>query len=130
MPERGEALLRSRRQKLEKLRSDGVDPYPPRYRRTCTNAAAIASFQEEEAQSGQRVNSAPVRLAGRVVSMRVMGKASFMDIRDGSGKVQAYFRRDLLGDAYQLVKGLDLGDFLGVVGPLFRTTTVPLTLNC
>ena len=129
MPERGEALLRSRRQKLEKLRSDGVDPYPPRYRRTCTNAVAIAGFQEEEAHSGQGVRSTPVSLAGRVVSMRVMGKASFLDLRDGSGKLQAYLRRDVLGDAYQLVKGLDLGDFLGVVGPLFRTSTGEITVE-
>ena len=58
-----------------------------------------------------------------------MGKAAFLDIRDGSGKIQAHLRQDILGDEYRLVKDLDLGDFLGATGPLFRTRTGQITVE-
>ena len=61
--------------------------------------------------------------------MRVMGKAAFLDLRDGSGRVQAHLRRDILEDQYHLVKELDLGDFLGVNGSLFRTRTGEITVE-
>jgi lysyl-tRNA synthetase class 2 len=63
------------------------------------------------------------------MSMRVMGKAAFLDLRDGSGRVQAHLRRDILEDQYHLVKELDLGDFLGVSGALFRTRTGEITVE-
>jgi lysyl-tRNA synthetase class 2 len=62
--------------------------------------------------------------------MRVMGKASFFDLRDGSGRIQVYLRRDALGDeAYEALNDLDLGDFLGVTGTLFRTRTREITVD-
>jgi len=63
------------------------------------------------------------------MSLRVMGKAAFLDLRDGSGRIQAHLRRDILDDQYQLLKELDLGDFLGVTGPLFRTRTGEITVE-
>ena len=129
MPERGEELLRSRRDKLEHLRQQAIDPFPPRYQRTSDALEAVARFEDEEKRTGEGVRSEPVRLAGRIMSLRVMGKAAFLDLRDGSGKVQAHLRRDVLGDQYQLLKELDLGDFLGVGGVLFRTRTGEVTIE-
>ena len=63
------------------------------------------------------------------MSLRVMGKTAFLDLRDGSGKIQAQLRRDVLDDQYQLTKQLDLGDFLGVTGPTFRTRTGEITVE-
>ena len=116
MPERGEDLLRNRKEKLEHIRQLGLDPFPPRYQRTSTALDAVALFREEEERHGEGARTAPMSVAGRIMSMRVMGKAAFLDLRDGSGKIQAHLRRDVLGEEYQLVKDLDLGDFLGVSG--------------
>ena len=129
MPERGEELVSNRRDKLEHLRQLGIDPFPPRYHRTCCASDAIALFQQEEKSLGEGVHTAPVSVAGRIMSLRLMGKAAFLDLRDGSGKIQAHLRRDVLGDQYEHIKELDLGDFLGVSGPLFRTRTDEITVQ-
>ena len=129
MPERGEDLLRNRKEKLEHIRQLGLDPFPPRYQRTSTALDAVALFREEEERHGEGARTAPMSVAGRIMSMRVMGKAAFLDLRDGSGKIQAHLRRDVLGEEYQLVKDLDLGDFLGVSGALFRTRTGEITVE-
>ena len=128
MPERGEDLLSSRRAKLDRLRQRGIDPSPPRYIRTRTNEKAVADFQNNETAE-QPVDAEFLSLAGRIISMRVMGKAAFMDLRDGSGPIQVHLRRDLLQEDYELIKDIDLGDFLGVTGPLFRTRTGELTVE-
>ena len=129
MPERGEQLLRSRRDKLQHLREGGIDPFPPRYQRTSTVLDAVALFEEEERKLGEGARTAPLSVAGRIMSLRVMGRAAFLDLRDGSGKIQAHLRRDLLGEQYQLIKELDLGDFLGVSGAMFRTRTSEITVE-
>ncbi len=129
MPERGEDHLRSRRQKLERLRQLGIDPYPPRYHRSRSAAGAVALFEEAERNDGAEARTEPVSVAGRIMSLRGMGKATFLDLRDGSGRVQAHLRRDVLGDGYGLVRELDLGDFLGVTGPVFRTRRGEVTVE-
>ena len=129
MPERGQELLRNRRDKLEHLRQLGIDPFPPHYHRTCSVSDAIALFQQEEERLGEGVHTTPVSVAGRIMSLRIMGKAAFLDLRDGSGKIQAHLRRDILGDQYEHIKELDLGDFLGVSGLLFRTRTDEVTVE-
>ena len=129
MPERGEELLRNRRDKLERLRQQGIDPYPPRYRGASSIHDAICLFQDEEKRLGDGARTETVSVAGRIMSLRLMGKAAFLDLRDGSGKIQAHLRRDLLGDQYQLIKELDLGDFLGVGGSVFRTRTSEITVE-
>ena len=129
MPERGEDLLRSRRDKLDHLRQLSIDPFPPRYHRSSTTADAVALFQEQEAREGEGARTQPVSVAGRVMSLRGMGKATFLDLQDGAGRIQAHLRRDILPDQYQLVRELDLGDFLGVSGPLFRTRTGEVTVE-
>ena len=129
MPEREDDLLRSRRDKLEHLRQRDIDPFPPRYLRSSTALDAIDLFQEEEKSQGEGTRTSPVSIGGRIMSLRVMGKAAFLDLRDGSGKIQAHLRQDILGDQYQLLKDLDLGDFLGVSGALFRTRTGEVTVE-
>ena len=141
MPEREDGLLGSRQTKLNRLRERGVDPYPPRFRRTADAAAAIAAFEAAEpvepapgvefriAHPDAAVETPQHSLAGRIMSMRVMGRAAFLDLRDGSGTVQAMLRQNLLGEDYDLLKDLDLGDFLGVTGPMLRTRTGQVSIE-
>jgi lysyl-tRNA synthetase class 2 len=129
MSSRREEFYRQRRAKLARLRERGIDPYPPRYRRTHTTAEALYAFQAWE-EAGAAKPAPDVRVAGRIMAMRDMGGATFVDLRDGSGKLQAYLRRDVLGEeAYEGLRDLDLGDFLGVAGSLFRTRTGELTID-
>ena len=129
MPERGEDLLHNRREKLERLRQRGIDPYPPRYHRTVSAQDAVDFFHQQEDQLGGGVRTPTVSVAGRVTSSRIMGKAAFLDLKDGSGRIQAHLRLDVLGDSFQITKDLDLGDFLGISGPLFRTRTGEVTVE-
>ena len=129
MPERGNELLRNRREKLNNLRRLDIDPYPPRFKRTATAGEAVALFQSEEKAKGEGAHTAPVSVAGRIMALRVMGKNAFTDLKDGSGKIQVHLKKDILGEDYQLIKELDLGDFLGVSGQLFRTRTAEITVE-
>jgi lysyl-tRNA synthetase class 2 len=110
-----------RRLKLARMVEAGIDPYPPRTQRTHTTAQAIAALEALPAGAEPLV----VTVVGRLVSVRVMGKSSFAHIEDGSGRIQLYLRRDLLGEeAYTVFKrDLDLGDFVEATGSLFYTRT-------
>ena len=123
-----EANLESRRAKLERIRQRGVDPYPPRFERSCTATEAIARFEAEES-AGSSENVDNLSVAGRIVSMRVMGRAAFLDVRDSSGIVQAMLRQNVLQDDYAVLQDLDLGDFLGVSGNMMRTRTGQPTIE-
>jgi len=129
LSDRGEELIEQRRAKLERLRARGYDPYPARYQRTHTaqQAADLLAHQEQ----GSGAPEQEVSVAGRVTARRVMGKRTFVDLRDGSGKIQADLRRDVLGDDNYnaLVDLVDLGDFVGVTGTLFRTRTGEPTIE-
>ncbi|MDX1622781.1 MAG: lysine--tRNA ligase [Gemmatimonadota bacterium] len=115
--------LVARRSKLEELEERGVDPYPSSWEVTATAAELLAAYEDE----GPTMEAA---IAGRIVSMRVHGKSTFLHLADASAKIQTYLRRDVLGEeAYGLVDRLDLGDFLGVVGEVFRTRTGEVTLR-
>ena len=123
-----EANLESRRAKLERIRQGGIDPYPPRFERSCSASDAIAMFEASES-TGSTESTANLSLAGRIVSMRVMGRAAFLDLRDSSGVVQAMLRQNVLGEDYALLQDLDLGDFLGVSGNMMRTRTGQATIE-
>jgi len=116
-----------RLQKLAALRAAGIEPYPARFSCTHTAAEALEAFTSSES----RTEPSTVRTAGRLMSIRVMGKASFAHILDGSGRIQIYLRQDEVGeDAYELFrKGFDLGDFVGVEGRLFQTRTGEVTIR-
>ncbi len=110
-----------RRLKLARLREAGIDPYPARARRTHTAAQAIAALET----MAEGVEGEAVTVAGRLVSIRVMGRSSFAHLEDGSGRIQLYLQRDSVGEGlYTLFKqNLDLGDFVEATGSLFRTRT-------
>ncbi len=121
MTTRDEESFELRNEKLGRLRARGVDPYPPRFHRTHTSAEAIRSFEEWE-EAGSKGEAPSVTVAGRMTALRKMGKATFVDLRDGAGKIQVYLKSDVIGDkAYAVLGDLDLGDFLGVRGNVFRT---------
>ena len=123
-----QANLDSRRGKLDRIRERGIDPYPPRFQRSCTADEAIKLFEAAEADETPERATA-VSVAGRIVSMRVMGRAAFLDLRDSSGVVQAMMRQNMLGDEYAILQDLDLGDFLGVGGDMMRTRTGQPTIE-
>jgi lysyl-tRNA synthetase class 2 len=120
MTTRLDRIVQQRQQKLERLRAHGTDPYPHRYHRTHTaqEAATLLKQKEEGLSQVDEVN-----VAGRIMAIRQMGKSSFADIRDSSGKIQLLFQNT---DQYnesnrELFKDLDIGDILGVEGTLLRT---------
>src|SRR4030043_1905527 len=117
-----------RKQKVTRLRARGVDPYPHRFEQTHTAQEAIAALESREtgSQAKSRVfgQDTPVSIAGRIMAIRKMGKASFFDIRDGSGKIQLLFQTaNYNEDQSELFKDLDIGDIIGVEGSLLRTRT-------
>ena len=116
-----------RLKKLAGLRAEGIDPYPARFSCTHTTVQAIQAFVAHEGQGEAPV----VRVAGRIMALRSMGKATFVHIQDGTGRLQLYLRQDHVGEpAYQFFgKSFDLGDFIGVEGPLFRTRTGEVTVD-
>ena len=112
----------ARRDKLAELVKRGVVPYAYRFDRTASTRDAVAGFREGD--------ETEQRLAGRLVALRPHGKTTFGHLGDGAGRIQLYFKRDTLGEAlYELVDLLDLGDVIGVAGPLFRTKTGEVTLR-
>ncbi len=122
-------LMRQRHLNREKIAELGVDPYPGKCERTHANAEVIAAYGELDRE--QLAERKPrVAVAGRVLLIRDMGKASFMTIRDGSADLQLYVRKDRVGEeAFKVYKATDLGDFIGVAGDVFRTKTNELTVN-
>jgi lysyl-tRNA synthetase, class II len=123
-----EELLQQRLMKLARLRARGIDPYPPRFDRTHSATDAAAALEEWEASSAGDPPAATV--AGRVAALRPMGKAAFIDLRDGTGRIQVSARLDHLGEAgFETLKDVDLGDILGAGGRLFRTKTGEITVD-
>ncbi|MCX6008185.1 MAG: lysine--tRNA ligase [Chloroflexi bacterium] len=114
---------------LSRIINRGINPYPHKFHRTHTSSEAIELFKKS-AGASPTASPPEVSLAGRVTAARFMGKAAFFDIRDGSGKIQAFFRRDSLGDEnYELLRDIDLGDFIGVKGTLFKTRSGEITVE-
>ena len=119
-----------RRQSLDELRQMGIDPYPAaEYPTNAFSAEIIASFSDD-------AEPREVCIAGRMMSRRVMGKASFIELQDSKGRIQVYITRDDLcpeenKDLYNVVfkKLLDIGDFVGVKGFVFRTQTGEISVH-
>jgi lysyl-tRNA synthetase class 2 len=121
-------FTRERLQKLDELSREGIDPFPSTFRVSHPIGELTAAYGS--ANEGRLAEAPAVTVAGRILSLRGHGKASFAHIQDRSGKVQIYVRLDGVGDpAYSLFKRLDVGDFLGVEGRLFRTKTGELTVQ-
>jgi lysyl-tRNA synthetase class 2 len=114
----------ARREKLAALRELGVNPFAYRFERSHTSAQGLAAYTDDMGDNGPEVT-----VAGRLVSFRGKGKTAFGHLEDVAGRIQIYLRKDDLGDAYQVVKLLDLDDHLGVTGELFRTKTGEVTVR-
>ena len=105
-----------RREKLERLRAAGIDPYSRGFKPTHSTVEARALLAD-----GDRT-TAEVALAGRLMVKRLHGGSAFADLQDGAGRIQLFASRDILGpEAFELFSGLDPGDVIGVKGPMFRT---------
>ncbi len=127
MSSRLDRIEQQRRQKLDRIRARGINPYPYGYHRSHTAQQAIALLKQQEEGLTKEEE---VSIAGRVMANRSMGKISFVDIRDGSGKIQLLFPRDRLGEPnLELFKDIDIGDIIGVSGKLFRTKSKEPTIE-
>lgn len=115
-------MMLVRREKLAEMRNKGTEPYGGRFERTHTALDILDNFEELE--------NKPVIVAGRIMSKRGMGKASFAHIQDGTGRVQIYARLNDVGpEAYELFSKLDIGDIIGVRGNVFRTRMGEITVS-
>ncbi len=116
-------ILRLRREKLSAMKEAGNNPYEiTKFDFDNTSANIKANFEEFEGKS--------VKIAGRIIARRIMGKASFVGLKDGNGKIQLYVRRDDVGDdVYAAFKKWDIGDIVGVEGIVFKTQTGEISVH-
>lgn len=115
-------LMKVRRDKMTAIASKGIEPFGRKYDATHHAQDIIDSFEDLEGQT--------VRLAGRLMAIRGHGKASFAHIMDMSGKIQLYFRQDVLGEeGYENFRLLDIGDLIGVEGNVFRTNRGEISIK-
>ena len=129
MPSRLENINEQKRQTLERLRKRGIDPYPNRYQQTHTARQAVELLEGVEKKDAAEKTAGPVSIAGRIRAVRKMGKSSFLDLWDSSGKIQLLFRNGDFSEAdLELLKELDIGDIIGAKGTLMRTRTGEPTL--
>ena len=115
-------MLLLKRQKLDELKKEGKDPFVNEtYDVTAHSADIKEEFNEDEERE--------VSIAGRVMSKRRHGKICFLDVRDSVGTIQVFARKDVLEDKYEEVKGLDIGDIIGVKGIVFKTEAGEITVR-
>jgi lysyl-tRNA synthetase class 2 len=113
------SLIEQRKAKLAALRAKGIDPFQNKFTPDTECNTARSGFESGALPEGQRVS-----VAGRITAHREMGKSMFIDVRDQSGRIQIYAQKNALGDdQWNIFTHLDLGDFIGVTGTLFRTKT-------
>ncbi len=115
-------LINVRKDKAQAIREAGVNPYPYHYSPTHRSEQVKSEYDQLEGKD--------VTVAGRIMSMRVMGKASFVHIQDQAGRIQSYVRRDDVGvENYQVFKKLDIGDILGISGYVFTTRMGEISIH-
>ncbi len=122
-------IYRQRRQKLEQLRELGEAPYPHRFERSHALAAIVEQYGAKDAAALEQ-EKVRVKIAGRVLTLRPHGKAGFAHLQQDDTRLQVYIRQDAVGEHdFAIWKLLDLGDWAGVEGWLFRTRTGELTIH-
>lgn len=122
-----EGIAKERVDKLNQLKEMGINPYP--YRFEVTKKAKQIKEDNKGLEHGQE-NSDEVSVAGRIVLLRSMGKATFLTIQDDTDRVQIYIRQDSVGeDSYKVLKLTDIGDYIGAKGSIFATKTGEITVN-
>ncbi len=113
-------IIKQRIKKLEILRTKGINPYGGKFNKSSNIKELIQDFEE-----GKEVS-----VAGRIMAIRSHGKSSFIDIKDSTGKIQSYIKREVVGDdGYAVFENLDIGDIVGLKGVTFKTKTQEPTVN-
>ncbi|MFH1489195.1 MAG: lysine--tRNA ligase [Pseudomonadota bacterium] len=126
--EKTNTILDDRKKKTENIKKAGAPLYPAGYRFDITASEAMARFEELEPEALEKTGDS-FSMAGRIMSIRNFGKASFIHIKDGTGRLQAYIRKDRVGEEpFNIFKLMDIGDFAGLKGSFFKTRTGELTL--
>ena len=122
-------VLEDRREKAEQLEQDGVELFPNDFKKDTDVSYVLKNYQALDADQIQQTE-VTFALAGRIVSLRSFGKASFFHLNDQTGTLQVFVQKNSVGEEkYNFFKKLDIGDIVGVTGQLFRTRTDELTLN-
>src|SRR3989339_781382 len=119
-------LLKVRRDKLDELRDKGINPFPYTYEASITAAEVLTKLKD--IKEGEQAEE-EVSLAGRLMTKRGHGKASFGHLQDETGRIQIYAREDVIGAKYDIYRKLDMGDIIGIKGHVFRTKTGELTVK-
>lgn len=118
-------IIQERKNKLHQLEVEGIPPFPNRFDATVSISELVVSYSDSDEESLK--SAPPLRVGGRIVTLRGHGKTTFCHLQAGGSRVQIYIRKDKIDD-YELLKKIDIGDWLGVSGILFRTRTGELTV--
>lgn len=124
-------LIKRRIEELEEIKKLGINPYPHKFDVTSNSKNIIEKFKDPETEEDkEKLKSQIVSVAGRIMAIRKMGKATFCHIKDESGRIQIYIKKDDVGEeAYSVFKLLDIGDIIGVNGFVFRTKTGEVSVH-
>lgn len=125
-PEDEHRLIAERKRKLEELRKLGINPYPHKWEPThvAKELQTVHAHLQPATGSGEQA-----KIAGRLMLRRDMGKMSFAHLQDATGRIQVWFKADVLGEKYDLLKLTDLGDYLGIEGEVIKTKTGEVTVQ-
>jgi len=115
-------------QKMEALKALGIDPYGEPFEADHNTEEVFSQFGSlsKESLENEKIR---VRMAGRIIMIRDFGRAAFVHIQDSSGRIQIYLRKNVLGEQFAIMRHIDIGDFIGISGTLFRTKTDELTVE-
>nr|WGE03280.1 OB-fold nucleic acid binding domain-containing protein [Bacillus subtilis] len=121
--------LQVRRDKMNQLRDNGIDPFGARFERTHQSQEVISAYQDLTKEELEE-KAIEVTIAGRMMTKRGKGKAGFAHLQDLEGQIQIYVRKDSVGDdQYEIFKSSDLGDLIGVTGKVFKTNVGELSVK-
>lgn len=123
-----EQYLEQRREKLEKLRQLGVDLYPRRYASSHSIEQISSELRDVPAEELETQHRRE-KVSGRIIALRGHGKVAFLNLKQEDAQIQVYVKKDIIGEQFAIYECLDLGDFIGVAGELFRTKTGELTIK-
>lgn len=122
-------ILNERKQKLEDLKKAGINPYSYRYDKNALASEIKQVYSKLKPEEHDTMRNS-VKVAGRLISIRLLGKAAFAHLQDSSDRIQLYFRQDNLGkEEYDLFRKLDIGDIIGLEGSVFKTRTGEVTVE-
>jgi lysyl-tRNA synthetase class 2 len=125
-------VMRHRREKLAALRDRGIEPFAYNFDSSSSSVDAVSSFEAAESDGAldDDGHGARVRIGGRLVGWRDMGRSIFAHVEDGDGRIQLYFKENLIGDeSFETLSLLDTSDWIGVEGPTFRTRSGEVTIQ-